>query len=376
MDVELTADQKLFRATTRSFLDKELPLLKVRELGESGETFDRDWWRKGAELGWTAMLVPEELGGGSVSGEGVRDLAIAAEELGRGIAPGAFLPTNVVLAGLVDGQDQGPDHAEAIEALLGGESIATWAVYEPGAQWAPLSPRVTAKAGDGTFLLNGVKDRVEIADTADLLLVTAAADEGVAQFLVPVDTPGISVELNWSLDVVRRYGTVTFDNAEVSASALVGEIGGAGPLVERQLQVATVLQCAEICGGLEHVFDFTTQWAFDRFSFGRPLASYQALKHRFADMKTWLEACHATTSAAVQAVQDRADDASELVSVAKSYVGSKSVVILQDCVQIHGGIGVTWEHDLHLFLRRATVNRALYGTPEDHRRRIADLIAV
>ncbi|MEV0478975.1 acyl-CoA dehydrogenase family protein [Streptomyces prunicolor] len=152
-------------------------------------------------------------------------------------------------------------------------------------------------------------------------------------------------------------------------------MGRAEPLVERQLQVAIVLQSAETCGALERVFEFTTQWAFDRYSFGRPLASYQALKHRFADMKTWIEACHATTGAAARAVQDGAEDAAELVSVAKSYVGSRSTQILQDCVQMHGGIGVTWEHDLHLYLRRATVNRALYGTPEDHRLRIADIIA-
>jgi alkylation response protein AidB-like acyl-CoA dehydrogenase len=155
---------------------------------------------------------------------------------------------------------------------------------------------------------------------------------------------------------------------------VVGQVGAAGPALERQQQIAVVLQCAETCGVVERVLEFTISWAFDRYSFGRPLASYQALKHRFADMKTWLEACHATTQAAARAVEDRSDEAAELVSVAKSFVGSRSTVIIQDCVQMHGGIGVTWEHDLHLYLRRATVNRALYGTPEEHRRRIADLV--
>jgi alkylation response protein AidB-like acyl-CoA dehydrogenase len=126
---------------------------------------------------------------------------------------------------------------------------------------------------------------------------------------------------------------------------------------------------------MQSVFDMTVQWAFDRFSFGRPLASYQALKHRFADMRTWIEASLAATDAAVHAVQDNAADADELVSVAKSYVASKALVIIQDCVQMHGGIGVTWEHDLHLYLRRATVTGALFGTVEDHRARIADLVA-
>jgi alkylation response protein AidB-like acyl-CoA dehydrogenase len=376
MELELSADQKLFRATTKSFLEKEMPLTKVRELSEAATGFDRDWWARGAELGWAAMLVPEEQGGGTVSGEGLKDLAIVAEELGAGVAPGALLSTNIVLAGLVEASGDGPDHSEAIESLVSGESIATWAVYEPGEQWNPLEPRVTAKLHDGVYVLDGAKDRVELADQADLILLTAATDQGLTQFLVPVDLPGLTIELTWSLDMVRRFALVNLESVEVPESAVVGRPGQAARLIERQQQVALVLQCAEMCGGLDKVFEFTTQWAFDRYSFGRPLASYQALKHRFADMKTWLEACHATTAAAVAAVQDHGDDAAELVSVAKSYVANRAVEIMQDCVQIHGGIGVTWEHDLHLYLRRATVDRALYGTPEDHHRRIADIIAL
>lgn len=376
MELELSADQKLFRATTKSFLEKEMPLTKVRELSEAAAGFDRAWWARGAELGWAAMLVPEEQGGGSVSGEGLKDLAIVAEQLGAGVAPGALLATNIVLAGLVEASGDGPDHADAIESLVSGESLAAWAVYEPGEQWNPLEPRVTAKLHDGAYVLDGAKDRVELADQADLILLTAATDQGLTQFLVPVDLPGVTIELTWSLDMVRRFALVNLDSVEVPESAVVGRPGEAARLIERQQQVALVLQCAEMCGGLEKVFEFTTQWAFDRYSFGRPLASYQALKHRFADMKTWLEACHATTAAAVAAVQDHGDDAAELVSVAKSYVASRAVEIMQDCVQIHGGIGVTWEHDLHLYLRRATVDRALYGTPEDHHRRIADIIAL
>ncbi|KRE98017.1 acyl-CoA dehydrogenase [Nocardioides sp. Soil777] len=376
MELELSADQKLFRATTKSFLEKEMPLTKVRELSEAAVGFDRAWWARGAELGWAAMLVPEEQGGGTVSGEGLKDLAIVAEELGAGVAPGALLATNIVLAGLVEAAGDGPDHSEAIESLVSGESIATWAVYEAGEQWTPQEPRVTAKLHDGVYVLDGSKDRVELADQADLILITATTDQGLTQFLVPVDLPGLTIELTWSLDTVRRFALVDLESVEVPESAVVGRPGQAARIIERQQQVALVLQCAEMCGGLERVFEFTTQWAFDRYSFGRPLASYQALKHRFADMKTWLEACHATTAAAISAVQDHGDDAAELVSVAKSYVANRAVEILQDCVQIHGGIGVTWEHDLHLYLRRATVDRALYGTPEDHHRRIADIIAL
>ncbi len=147
-------------------------------------------------------------------------------------------------------------------------------------------------------------------------------------------------------------------------------LDGTADLIDRQSQIAQVLQCAEVVGILQTVFDFTVAWALDRHSFGRPLASYQALKHGFADMKMWLEACRATTAAAVTAISNRSADASLSASVAKSYVGEMATVIIQACVQMHGGIGVTWEHDLHVYLRRAALYRSMFGTPEEHNLRV------
>ncbi|TQS46968.1 acyl-CoA dehydrogenase family protein [Cryptosporangium phraense] len=368
MDFDLTPDQKLFRETTRKFLESEVSLEKVRELSTGPESFDRAWWARGAELGWTALLVPEDQGGGSVSDAGLLDLLIVAEEMGRLVSPGPLLPVNVVLSALVDAGG----HDDSVGSLLAGEAVATWAVYEPGGGWAPSAPGVTATPDGDGWVLSGVKDRVESADQADLFLVTAAAPEGLTQFLVPRDA--VTVEPTTSLDLVRRFGAVRLDDVTVPASAVVGTVGQAGESVARQQQVAGVLQAAETAGAVDRVLEFTIAWAFDRYSFGRPLASYQALKHRFADMKTWTEAIHGIVSDAGSAVQNRADDAAELVAAAGAYVGEKSTAIIQDCVQLHGGIGVTWEHDLHLYLRRATVNRALYGTPSDHRRALADIV--
>ncbi|UGQ11937.1 acyl-CoA/acyl-ACP dehydrogenase [Yinghuangia sp. ASG 101] len=364
----------MFLATAKEFLAKEYPLDRIRR-PDGGEFagFDRAWWTSAADLGWTALLVPEELGGGTISDDGTRDLALLAEQLGAGVAPGALLPTNVVLAGLVAAHGTGPDHTDTIGSLMSGESIATWAVYEPGAPWSPHRPGVTATPVDGGgFRIDGTKDRVEAASQADLLLVTAATPDGTVQILVPATAEGVAVAPQWSLDLARAFGTVRFDGVRVDAGAVVGRPGDAD-VIERQLQTALVVQCAEVCGGLTTMFDTTVQWAFDRYSFGRPIASYQALKHRFADMRTWLEACRAITEAAAAAVGQRTDEAPQLVSAAKVFVGERALRILQDCVQIHGGIGVTWEHDLHLFLRRATVDQSLYGTPDDHRRRLADL---
>ncbi|ORV16678.1 acyl-CoA dehydrogenase family protein [Mycobacterium celatum] len=353
----------LFASTTQAFLQKEVPLSRVRELHAAGISFDRDWWRRAAELGWTGLLVPEELGGGSVSGDGVADLAMVAELLGKTVAPGPLYPVSVVLAGLVDCAEP-ETHAATIESLIAGQTVASWAVYEPGQGWAPHQPSVTATATGWGYRIDGVKDRVEAGAQSDLLLVVARGDDGVRQFLVPTDAPGVSVEPQQSIDLVKQYARVRFDGVQVEAA--VGSAAETAALIERQSQIAQVLQCAEVVGILQTVFDFTVQWALDRHTFGRPLASYQALKHRFADMKMWLEACRATTGAAVADIAARSPEAGLSASIAKSYVGEMSPQIVQGCVQMHGGIGVTWEHDLHLYLRRVALYRSMFGTPEEH----------
>ncbi|RAV15653.1 acyl-CoA dehydrogenase [Mycolicibacterium sp. GF69] len=360
----------LFASTTQAFLEKEVPLSRVREMHEAGTSFDADWWRRAAELGWTSLLVPEELGGGSVSGSGVKDLALVAEIGGKTVAPGPLHPVSTVLAGLVETPE---GHEDTIEALISGELVATWAVYEPNGSWSPLTPSVTATATATGFRIDGVKDRVEAAADSAMFLVTAQSDGQVRQFLVPADAPGVRVEPQRSIDMVKSYARVQFDGVEVDRTAAVGSAEQTPASIERQSQIAIVLQCAEIVGILDTVLAFTIQWGFDRHSFGRPLGSYQALKHKFADLKIWFEGCRATTNAAAAEVASRSPGADMAVSVAKSYVGEHAPGMLQLCVQLHGGIGVTWEHDLHLFLRRATLYRSLFGTPEDHNLRVYSL---
>ncbi|MDT5143257.1 MAG: hypothetical protein QOE52_3913 [Mycobacterium sp.] len=356
----------LFASTTQAFLQKQVPLSRVRELHAQGVSFEPAWWRRAADLGWTALLVPEELGGGSVSGDGVADLAMVAEQLGKTVAPGPLYPVSTVLAGLVNCAEP-QAHAATIESLISGEIVASWAVYEPGQGWAPHEPSVTATSTESGYRIDGVKDRVEAGAQSNLLLVVAQTDDGVGQFLVPTDAPGVHIEPQQSIDLVKQYARVHFDGVAIDHGAAVG---AAAELVDRQAQIAQVLQCAEVVGILQTVFDFTVAWALDRHTFGRPLASYQALKHRFADMKMWLEACRATTAAAVAAISARSPDAGLSASIAKSYVGEMATDIIQGCVQMHGGIGVTWEHDLHVFLRRAALYRSMFGTPEEHNLRV------
>jgi alkylation response protein AidB-like acyl-CoA dehydrogenase len=363
-------ERLLFASTTQSFLEKEASLGRVRELQAAGVSFEADWWRHAAELGWTSLLVPEELGGGSVSGDGVADLALVAELAGRTVAPGPLHPVSTVLAGLVDAPEE---HEETIEFLVSGEAVASWAVYEPGKPWSPFDAAVTATPIGSGYRIDGVKDRVEAGAESTVLLVVAQCEGVPRQFLVPTDAPGLRVEPQRSIDMVKSYARVHFDGVEIDGAAAVGSAGQTAGLIARQSQIAQVLQCAEVVGILDTVLAFTIQWGFDRHSFGRPLGSYQALKHKYADLKIWFESCRATTNAAVAAVSSRSPSADMAVSVAKSYVGEHAPVMLQDCVQLHGGIGVTWEHDLHLYLRRATLYRSMFGTPEDHNLRVYDL---
>ncbi|HSV83248.1 MAG TPA: acyl-CoA dehydrogenase family protein [Ramlibacter sp.] len=363
MILDLTPEQELFRATARRFLEHESGSASLRTLNAADSAFDRSWWRRTAELGWSTLLLPEALGGGSISDSPLTDLSIFAEEIGAFAAPGPLAITSVVMLALRE-QHSKPIVASALADISSGAAIPAWAVYEPGKGWQPTACSTSAVAQDDGFRISGVKDRVEAGDMSDLFLVTATLDGQVAQFLVPARAPGVKVARMWSLDFTRHFAQVTFDNVELSADALVscGEES-----IERQSQLLYALQCAETAGATQRVFDMTLDWAFDRIAFGRSLASYQAVKHRFADMKSWLEAMHATTSDAVAAVQHASPQACVLTRVANLFVSTRALAIMQECVQLHGGIGVTWEHDLHIYLRRATVNSVMYGTPIEHR---------
>ena len=375
MELELQDDQQLFVETTRRFLETESPLTAVRALDGDPLGFDRDYWRRGAELGWTAMLVPEALGGGSVSDAGLLDLVLVAEEMGRLVSPGPLLPVNVV-ADTLARSGTAAQHEAELAPLVAGERIATWAFSEPTARWDAAGITLRAEpAGDG-WRLSGTKAFVQDAAAADTFLVTARTGDGLTQFLVDHGAAGVSVVARQSLDLTRHFGDVELDDVALDATAVVGRVGDAAADVERQLQVALTLQNAETVGAVNRVYEFTLEYAEDRLAFGRPIGSYQALKHRFADMKMWLEACNATADTSARAVAASADDAPELVSVAKSYVGDRAPAIVQDCVQMHGGIGVTWEHDLHLYLRRVAQNAAMYGSTREHRERLATLAGV
>ena len=373
MQLELSSDQEFFRETTARFLADQAPVYDIRDLGSDPQGYRDDYWRRGAELGWTSLLVDEARGGGSISGDGLADLAIIAHEFGAHAAPGPLLPSNIVASALNDvGEGR---HDDVVAGLLDGSAIASWGHTERRPHDRLGDVVLTVRADGSDVVLDGVKRPVESADRAGHLLVTGRTGDGLSQVLVPTDSPGVTVRPLEGVDLTRRFAEVTFENVRVPADQVVGELGGAAEQIERQLQLALVIASSESVGAMQVGFDITLEWLFDRYSFGRPLASYQAIKHRMADMAAWMQASHAISDVAVGEVSARSADAPLRASAAKAYVGDHGLELLQECIQLHGGIGVTYEHDLHLYLRRHSVNRTLHGTPAEHRRRITSMVA-
>jgi alkylation response protein AidB-like acyl-CoA dehydrogenase len=368
--LSISDDQELLRETTAKLLSELAPVEELRKLRDDPNGFTDDYWNRGADLGWTSLLVSDEFGGGSISDFGLLDLALVAYEFGRHAAPGPLAVTNVVAAALSD--RGGAVHRDTINSLLAGESIATWCLFEPGTNRYVEDVSLPISVEGDDVVLNGVKRPVESGGRADYMLVTGRSTHGLSQVLVPRGTPGVSIDPMHTVDLTRRFSVVSFNNVRLPRSAMIGDVGDAQADVRTQLHRTVAISSAEAVGTMQTAFDMTVEWAFDRYSFGRPLASYQELKHRFADMKSWLEASHAISDAINMAVATGSADADDLVSAGKAYISQFGSELIQDCVQMHGGIGLTFDHDLHLYLRRHTVYRALYGTPEDHRQRLAD----
>ncbi len=371
MDVDLTSDQELLVQTTNRFIESTCPLTAVRELSAGDSDAGPDYRRQAADLGWFAFLVPEAQGGGSVSGNGVLDAALVASARGAHLQPGAFVGTNVAAYALAaDGAND--DHAKVLARLVSGQDAASWAAAGPSGDWE-AGAGVRAVPHRTGFTLSGHKTFVQDAGRVDWLLVTATTADGPGQFLLGSETPGIRVVARDGLDLTRRFGDVYFDDVEVPASAVVGAIGDPDAVVDRQLTLACILTVAESIGAMDHVFTLALDYAKSRIAFGRPIGSFQAVKHLLADTSVELEMSKAVAQTAATRAGTGCADAPSVASMAKAFVGDCGIDVAQNCFQVFGGIGYTWEHDQHLFLRRLTTDATLYGDAAWHRERVCRL---
>ena len=377
MDFGFSQEQEMLRATARKFLENECPSAFVRARMEEPAGVTDEFWTKLAEQGWLGLVYPEEFGG---TGLGFVDLTVLMEEMGRCVMPGPFFST-VLLGGLAILEAGSPaQKKEWLGKIAAGEARATLALTEPNARWDAAGVTLGARADKGGFVLSGTKLFVPDAHLADVLVVAArtaegkSPEDGVSLFLVPKGARGMTVTLLPTMDQTRKLCEVTFADTPVDAGALLGARGAAWPAVARVQQRATVALCAEMCGGAQKVLEMTTDYAKIRIAFGRPIGTYQGVKHKAADMLVDVENAKSLTYYAAWAADENAPEAALAASMAKAYVSDAYRKVAGTGIQLHGGIGFTWEHDLHLYFKRAKSSEFTFGDATYHRERVAQLI--
>ena len=376
MNFGFNEEQELLRNTARKFFENECPSDTVRKLMETPEGMSAELWKKLAEQGWLGLIFPEPYDGMAL---GLVDLVVLMEEMGRAVAPGPYFST-VLLGGLAI-LEAGSDaqKKEWLPKIAAGDKRVALAWMEPSAQLGPAGVTLNAAEKGGTYTLSGTKLFVHDAHTADALVVAArtrpgAGPEGVSLFLLPKGTKGLAVTLLPTMDQTRKLCEVACSDVTVGADALLGAAGAGWMPLSRVLDRATVALCAEMCGGAQKVLDMTVEYAKIRQAFGRPIGSYQGVKHRAADMLVDVENSKSITYYAAWALDENSPEAPLAVSMAKAYVSDAFRRVAAAGIQLHGGIGFTWEHDLHLYFKRAKGSEFTFGDATHHRERVAQLV--
>ncbi len=370
MDFDLSKPQKLLKESARALLSRECGPGRVRELMETATAHDEGLWQALADQGWTGLVVPEGEGG---LGLGLVETAAVAEEMGRACLPGAFLST-LFAAALIERAGSGAQRARYLEPVAAGESKATVALLEEGASWDVDALKLEATRGGGRVILNGRKLFVSDAGAADVLVCAARVGESLALLPVERGAEGLSVRATPSMDATRKLYEVTFDGVKVSEYDALGADGDARGALRGALEVATAVLCAEMVGGMQWVLDTSVEYAKTRRQFGRPVGSFQAVQHMCADMLLLTESARSAAYYAAWALTERDPQAPLAVSMAKAYCSDAYREVANRGVQVHGGIGFTWEHDLQLYYKRSKSSETLFGDATYHRERIARLV--
>jgi alkylation response protein AidB-like acyl-CoA dehydrogenase len=377
MNFGFNDEQELLRSTARKFFDNECPSTTVRALMEDSSGMTPALWKKLAEQGWLGLIAPEEHGGMAL---GIVDLVVLLEEMGRAVVPGPFFST-VLLGGLALLEAGSDAQKKAwLPKICSGEARATLAWMEPSAEMGAAGITLQAAAKGSGFTLNGTKLFVHDAHTADVIVVAARTasgqdpEEGISLFLVPTGTPGLTVTLLPTMDQTRKLCEVTLTNVSLGGDAIMGAPGAGWKPLARVIERATVGLCAEMCGGAQKVLDMTVEYAKIRQAFGRPIGSYQGVKHRAADMLVDVENSKSITYYAAWAMDEGVPEGPLAVSMAKAYVSDAYRRVSGAGIQLHGGIGFTWEHDLHLYFKRAKGSEFTFGDATWHRERVAQLV--
>jgi alkylation response protein AidB-like acyl-CoA dehydrogenase len=371
MNFAFSDEQEELRASVRRFLSEKSPETEVRRLMDTDEGYDPAVWSQMADqLGLQSLTIPEEFGG---SGFTYVELLVVLEEMGAALLCAPFFSSVALAANalLTSGDDEAKK--SYLPGIAAGETIATLAITEDNGKWDFSGIELKAEQKGDSWVLNGHKMFVLDGHVANLIIVAARSAKGVSLFAVEGDAPGLNRTVLPTMDQTRKQARLEFSD---TPAALIGTDGGAEPGLSKTLDLAAVALAAEQVGGAQHVLDASVEYAKTRIQFGRPIGSFQAIKHKCADMLLEVESAKSAAYYAAWAAAEDSDELPVVASLAKSYCSEAYFHAAAENIQIHGGIGFTWEHPAHLYFKRAKSSELLLGDPSYHRELLAQRIGI
>jgi alkylation response protein AidB-like acyl-CoA dehydrogenase len=371
MNFAFSEEQEELRRTVRQFLDQKSPETEVRRLMATDDGYDVAVWKQmGEQLGLQGLAIPEEFGG---SGYGYIELIVILEEMGRRLLAAPYFSTVVLAANTLLHSGDDAAKKEHLPGIATGETIATLAFTEESGRWDEAGITATATSSGGGWTIDGTKSYVLDGHVADLVLVAARTGAGVSIFAVPGDAAGLTRTLLSTMDQTRKQAKLEFAG---TPATLVGTDGAGWSVIERVLDLAAVALAAEQVGGAQFVLDMAVQYAKDRIQFGRPIGSFQAIKHKCADMLLEVESAKSAAYYAGWCAAELNDELPSVAALAKAYCSEAYFHATAENIQIHGGIGFTWEHPAHLYFKRAKSSELLFGDPAYWRELLAQRIGI
>jgi alkylation response protein AidB-like acyl-CoA dehydrogenase len=369
MDFGFTPEQEQLRAQVRRLLDKELPLERILAWSGDPQPLDRALWKRTAELGWPGITVPEAHGG---LGLGCEDLIVVLEEMGKSLAPLPLLATDAAVAALRELGSEA-QQAEHLPGVAAGDVVATLAVLEESDVLAPEAIAARASTGGGALQLDGTKLFVPDAQHADRILVAAREGDGVSLFVVPADAPGVRITPLVVVDPTKPAGEVRLEGVRLPTSARLGAPGAAWPALARVLDRMTIGLAAEMVGAADAALAMAVAYAKMRQQFGSPIGRFQGVKHRCAELLVDVESARSLVYYGAWAAEHDPAQAASYAAMAKAAAADALDAAGEECIQIHGAIGYTWECHAHLFYKRGRHCHVWMGAPDEHYERVLTL---
>jgi alkylation response protein AidB-like acyl-CoA dehydrogenase len=371
MEFDLTETQKLFQRSARELFTQELPSVLVRDTTGKDVSYGQKIWQSLVEQGWTGLIFPEDVGG---LGLGMVELAVAFEEMGRALVPGPFLSTVPLAGSLIAGAESPELRDRYLTGICEGKLKATVALLEEGGSWAPSAIQLQAKDTSDGVKLKGSKLFVTDAGEADCIIVPARAGQGLVLAVVRGGEPGVRINEMPGLDSLRPLFEVVLDDVQVKSSEILARDAAAEAALAHAIDVATLAVAAEMVGGMQWMLEATVEYAKTRKQFGKPIGGFQAVQHHCANMLLMTESSRSAVYYAAWVMGGRPELAPLAVSIAKTYSSDCYREAGNLGIQVHGGIGFTWDHEIHFYYKRAKASELIFGDATFHRERIASLV--